>query len=38
MVYGVYGGAVGIAALLVLTASLEQRLGKGVRSWRRGAR
>ncbi|MFF0160547.1 alkaline phosphatase family protein [Streptomyces sp. NPDC005263] len=34
MVYGVYGGAVGIAALLVLTASVGQRLRKGARSWR----
>ncbi|MFF4014325.1 alkaline phosphatase family protein [Streptomyces sp. NPDC001843] len=38
MVYGVYGGAVGIAALLVLTAAVGQRLTKGVRSWRRRAR
>ncbi|MFI6360194.1 alkaline phosphatase family protein [Streptomyces sp. NPDC050743] len=35
MVYGVYGGAAGIAALLVLTAAVGQRLMKGVRSWRR---
>ncbi|MFE2432401.1 alkaline phosphatase family protein [Streptomyces sp. NPDC059373] len=35
MVYGVYGGAAGLAALLVLAAALAHRLPKGARPWRR---
>lgn len=35
MVYGLYGGAAGVAAALVLAAALERRITKGVRSWRR---